>query len=264
MLRAFCPDDEVWLRETIEKHALENVYLYIDAKTYGFAADEIKTWIAVDADGPKCILYQYYNSLQLLQIHAELDAALMAEICDFVAGASPAMLSGERELIDRIQKGTGQTFYMENGFIFRFSQTERDLSGRTVWARYDQCGEIAGLICSDRSIGGHYSVPLLRAQLEERMKDWGCKSRIILENGKIVSHMATYAEADDVAVMAGLVTGKENRGQGLGRCVLTDLALALLQEKKEPLLYCYKDTLWDWYLSLGWEKIQACAKLEKR
>ena len=96
------------------------------------------------------------------------------------------------------------------------------------------------------------------------MLNWNCQNFVLRENGKIVSHMGTYADIDGIAVLGGLVTAPEVRGKGYGKRVLQSLTAQVLKEKKIPVLYCYEQDVMEWYQHLGWIQVYHCAKLERK
>lgn len=262
MIKKYCIEDTDRLKNVIKKDIFQNVYLYIDTNTYGFENHDIMTWLISDVSGYTGIVYQYYNSLQLFQIEEPTDCDI-EDISRFIQKNDIEMISGNVNIIKKIhEKSDG--FCITDGFIMKANEEAAKSDMDVEWAELSDCKEIAELICADDGIGGHYSVQLLQDQLEDRMKNWNCKNLILKKEGKIVSHMATYADVEGIAVLGGLITAPEYRGFGYGRIILQSITDALIKEGKIPVLYCYDKQVAEWYAHMGWEKVTTCAKLERR
>lgn len=262
MIREYKKSNIDNLIKLIKENHLQNVYLYIDSQTYGFENENIMTWLLVEGEQTKAILYKYYNSLQIIQV-AELSEEDIQDMYQYVNSQGFEMISGNAELLSRLISYTKQEYILTQGYILQREKKCGFVSDLTCWADRTQCHEIAELICSDDFIGGHYTVELLENQLVDRMDSWQCKNLIIMENGHIVSHMGTYAECGEIAVLGGLVTALTVRGKGYGKKVLNDLAEQIMQEGKCPILYCYNENLVNWYKKQGWSVVFKCGKLEK-
>ena len=79
-----------------------------------------------------------------------------------------------------------------------------------------------------------------------------------------MSHFATYAVTEDVAVMSGMITDPACRGQGLGGRLVKALSGHVRAKGKTPVLYCYEEAYNTWYQKLGYTVIGTAAKLERR
>ena len=246
--------------ELLSLHRTQNPYLYIDTKTFGFGSDNIDTWVIEQGGDTVGVIYRYYNSLQLCVFDADMD---VSEIAEFMRSGEYSMASGTADVVRKVASIL-DNYSAHTGVIMEAELEDTSLSGATELASVSDCHKIAELICSDDDIGGHYSVPLLEKQLAERMTDWNCINVILKSDGKIVCHMATYADCDELCVLGGLITESEHRGHGYGRIVLTDLAKHVAADGKIPLLYCYDENTIAWYKRLGWKLVTECGKLERK
>lgn len=262
MIRRYKKEDTEYIREAVRKDIFQNVYLYIDLNTYGLENHDVMTWVMCHGDQYIAVVYQYYNSLQLFRIEEPEDGDI-GELSRFIEENDIEMISGNVSLISRICEKT-DGFRMTEGVVMRADERAAVPDPGAEWAGMNDCREIAELICADEGIGGHYSVELLQEQMEDRMKNWNCKNLVMRRDGRIVSHMATYADIGDVAVLGGLVTDSECRGLGYGKRTLQGITAALIEEGKIPVLYCYEERVAAWYEQIGWKTVAACAKLERR
>lgn len=248
------------LANIISKDIFQNVYLYIDTQFYGYNSDKVKTFILEVNNEIRVILYHYYNSLQLFQ-NLPLTKTDLEEISKHLLENDFNMISGNKDLILDIKKIINVDCDVSLGTIMKKETLVNDYSNKTEFASTKDCKEIAELICTDESIGGHYKVDELKEQLIERMTTKNCVN-LILKNKKIVAHAATYADCDSIAVIGGVITDKNCRGLGYGKILVNDLSKFIQDNNKTPVLYCYNDKTIKWYESLGWVKTTECAKLE--
>ncbi len=264
MIRECKKNEEADLFEVVFNDKFQNVYLYIDLQTYGFKNKNATTYVLFDSQNkPKTIIYKYYSSFQLFEI-SDLCFEEVKQLSEFIIKSDVDMISGNRILISSVLQMLKDEYLKYDGYIMTFDEMTKQKSSLSELAKPDDCKEIAELICSDQNIGGHYTIESLCEQLTDRMINWNCKNLVIKENGKIVSHMATYADMNNISVLGGLITSEEHRGKSYGRAVLLDLAISVIEEEKTPVIYCYDEELVKWYLSLDWKIVTECSKLEKR
>lgn len=262
MIRTIMSEEYTFVKELIRKDIFQNVYMYIDINLYGYETDKIKTWVLESDKHIKAVIYMYYSSIQFFQ-SMDLNCDDIAELSRFICDLKPEMVSGKVEPIEKIFRELNGEYEISNGVIMtKDKESEVYKFDICEKAGLDDCGEIAGLICSDDSIGGHYTVAILEEQLRDRMENSGCRSFVVREDDKIVSHAATYAEISELAVIGGVVTDVNYRRKGFAEKVISTLSNELIFEKKIPILYCYYDRTIQWYKSRGWKITTACAKLE--
>ena len=261
MIRQLTEADAPAFLDKVGTDYLQNPYIYIDALTLGLSSEQTSAWVVEDGRFLGYI-FRYYNSIQLFsarepnrtkQFAAETAAFLSDHSFDMISGSDSCL----REIVPRL-KG----YRMTEGVIMAQRQTAAQ-SQQIETAALSDCDEIARLICTDASIGGHYQPAALSSQLKGRMLREHCRNLVIRENGAIIAHFGTYAEADRFAILGGLITATAYRGRGCGSALQAALASILLREGKLPLLYCYRSETQAWYERQGWETVQACAKIER-
>ncbi len=250
------------VQNLIYKNIMKNPYLYIDTQTYGYSSENVNTYTLGDDSDIYTIILKYYNTFQIMDIK-ELSSILCEELFNFVINQHPSMISGSAKIMKKLMADCSKekNAKIEYGSILEFCDSEIDYSDKSIIANENQFQEIAELICMDNSIGGHYESVNLKKQLEERSKNYGCISRIIISDNKIAAHMATYANNYPIAVLGGLITHPDYRNKGYGNAVLNDLTKDVINDGNRPLLYVYKEKLLQWYLSMGWKKVCDCAKI---
>lgn len=155
-------------------------------------------------------------------------------------------------------------YEITSGYIMKYDDRQFYPIDNTCFATEKDFLEIAQLICTDPGMGRSYSVQGLCTQLLSRFKNDGCESICIKKDGKIVSHFAVYALANDIAVLSGMITKAEFRGMGLGGRLVKQLSSHLVCSGRTPILYCYEDEYYSWYQKLGYQTIGLSSKLVRK
>ncbi|MBR4508469.1 MAG: GNAT family N-acetyltransferase [Elusimicrobiaceae bacterium] len=246
---------------------LQNPYLYIDVNTYGFQGSNIQTYFATCAEKISVIIYQYYNSIQLLVNQKELpNEQTIKEIANFIATRKVIMVSGVTSLITKL-KTYLPNYKQTNGHLFEYQgKIEQKLINfpKFQWAHSEQDFErLAIFITSDSSIGSHYNIAQLKQQLLERHQKYGCQNVFLEEDKKIIAHVGTYACYKDLAVIGGLLVDPSQRGKGLARKIMTFISCQCVKTfKQKPVFYCYIPDLFKFYKTCDYKEIYDCSKLE--
>lgn len=260
MIREVNDKDVEILKKYLKNDKLQNPYFYIDVHSFGYKSENIKTYVAEENYKLYCFIYVYFNSVQLF---VPFDYDNIEEITDFITEHDFEMISGTADIIKKIEKRLNKKYVATYGQIMTYLKNNDFQNYGEVLSQVDECREIAQLICSDEGIGGHYKVDILEKQLKERRMYYNCENIIIKENDKIVSHAATYANIEDMAIIGGVITKREYRGKGYGKRIVIALSQRLIKDEKQPILYCYKEQTINWYKNMGWNKVQDCGKLTK-
>ena len=247
--------------DTVRKDYMQNPYIYIDALTLGLESVQTSAWIVEDV----CFLgyvFRYYHSIQLFSCpEPEYADTFADEAAAFLARADYDMISGDAACLRRVNRQLREYKFTE-GVIMSLREASPKEAGIETAGPSD-CDEIAALICSDASIGGHYQTKALSLQLQGRMLHENCRNLVIRKDGRIAAHFGTYAETDEFAILGGLITAPDYRGKGFGATLQAQLASLLLREGKHPLLYCFQKNTQAWYARYGWQPVRRCAKLER-
>lgn len=234
IMREATIQDRAKILEYLRTDMKDCIYLYIDIMNYGVSSDYMKVWIEEEADDLSLVVMKYYDSFQVYSHLTKCNTALVVEL---LKQFPVAMVSGRRDIIEQLEKECEeyQTTYGAVFVMDRYRPMKTDTE--VLLATEADATEIAELICSDEEIGGHYTVKNLSAQLVERIRTGTGRSYIIRENGAIVAHSATYAEAEGIAVVSGTIIKPEYRNSN-HYMVLSNYILQQL-EKEEKVVYTF-------------------------
>ncbi|MBP5416498.1 MAG: GNAT family N-acetyltransferase [Clostridiales bacterium] len=247
--------------ELVQENRFRNVYLYIDVMTYGVNADEIRTFVSESDNEIHGLVYEYYNSLQLLSF-GKVSESLVSDIAGLIIGSGMKRITGPEDLVSALYERLSSSYTITRGSIMSYSGEKKAIAEDTSFAGLDDFAEIARLICQDHHLGIGYDYENIRKQLVYRYEHENCENMIIRKDGKIISHVATYAVIQDLAVVSGMLTAPDYRNQGHGMKLMTSFSSYLVQSGKQPVLYCYEDEYHSWYEKLGYHDIGSSAKLD--
>ena len=221
----------------LQKNITECIYMYIDIKKYELDNPAMKIW--VDENPLTTVVMQYYESLQIYTTESEIDAEWLNEI---LQENKITMISGRNDIIQQIENDEQGKYKSEAGEIYQIDYyREFDIVDHIEHATADDAEEIAELICSEELFTDNYDVKTLARQLLDRINSSMGRNIIIRNNGKIVAHIATYAEYEDIAVTSGLVVHSDCHKAGYGFMVESYLVNELLREGKKVYTFILED-----------------------
>lgn len=191
----------------LKEHVDHCIYIYIDIVKYGVEHPDIKLWYSETNKGINSVLMKYYDSFQIYSLDVERDKK---EICHILEDNPVKTISGNEEVIRTIEKCFLEAYVVNYGIVVKETKYKK-LPGfdKVEPALISDCEAIAQLMCQDEEFGNNYEENELARQLKDRMQTGMGKSFVLRENGEIVGHVATFAEADDLVVQSGLIVSKK-------------------------------------------------------
>ena len=229
MLRLAKQEETEEILAYLEQDLGNCIYLYMDIKKYGLSDNHIKVW--VNEEKPiTTVIMRYFDSLQ---IYGDVQEADITGIYKCILNENVQMISGKKILVDKLKTfdniaaeydcKDGSVFIFENYRTFSYKGIER--------AGIEDCAEIATLICTDGGFAGNYEEEGLACQLRDRLKSGMGRNYIIRKDGKIIAHIATFAENMGIAVTSGLIVDAECREYPYGAMMESYLVNELKKEK---------------------------------
>lgn len=255
--------------DTLQAETMHDILKEADTSQAG-AADS-----ALTAGALRCVLLQYYTGINVFSYKNNLDVPATVA---FLQEKQPSMINGPLETLEKLYPYFRETYDFEAGYVTELlekpkdeSMSETDESDAETQAEFSvekageaELPEIAALICTDEGVGGTYTPEGLAAQLLERQRDGFGRNYFIRQNGRIVCHAGTYAEVDDLAVVSGVITAEDSRGQNLADRVVSKLNKELLAEGKHPCLFYYTKSAARLYAKTGYAAGTGWAKLIRK
>lgn len=255
--------------DTLQAETMHDILKEADTSQAGMADS------ALTAGALRCVLLQYYTGINVFSYKNNLDVPATVA---FLQEKQPSMINGPLETLEKLYPYFRETYDFEAGYVTELlekpkdeSMSETDESDAETQAEFpvEKAGEaelpeIAALICTDEGVGGTYTPEGLAAQLLERQRDGFGRNYFIRQNGRIVCHAGTYAEVDDLAVVSGVITAEDSRGQNLADRVVSKLNKELLAEGKHPCLFYYTKSAARLYAKTGYAAGTGWAKLIRK
>jgi hypothetical protein len=150
---------------------------------------------------------RYYDSFQIYSAYddwAVEETLLLTEKC------LPTAISGPANMIRELHNNVDHMFEAQYGVIVLDNNyRELKLFSRIEPATADDAKEIAVLMYSDKVFSTGYCIDVLTKQIYDRLNSGFGRSFIIRDNGRIVAHIGTFAEIDDIAVVSGLIVDEK-------------------------------------------------------
>lgn len=235
------------------------IYIYIDIMNYGVQGENMKVWLEEEQGEILFVAMKYYDSFQL---YGHRDGWSIETLCRLLEENPVSMISARRDILKRLEeycKGYRATY----GAVFVMDKYRelKDVPG-ILRATEADAEEIAKLICLDEEIGGHYTVEGLTAQLVERIRTGTGRSYIIRENGVLMAHTATYAEAEGVAVVGGTIIRPEARNNNYFMLISNYMLQQLAKENKTAYVFSFSEKMVGYHNKLH-TKCGEYGKLEK-
>lgn len=181
------------------------VYMYIDLKTYSIEKQEITVWVEEQED-IIFVVMKYYDSFQIYSRNKAMDCT---NLVNLVKEYHVKMISGPDWMIQLLAEKCSE-YEATYGSVYAYKAPESMIRYEYVEkAKPTDAREIAEMLCTDKEFGSNYTVEVLTKQLRDRMDKGLGRSYIVREQGRIVAHVATYAECDTIAVISGNFVSKE-------------------------------------------------------
>ena len=231
------------------------VYMYIDLAKYGLGNPDLTLWEENDA-----VIMRYFDSIQVYGLtEATADA-----VAQHILQQSVPMVTGTEEDCLILQPLLGSEWISDAGRTYEVTAMEPCPTPDVVSVGSpSDLAECARLVCSDAGIGGHYQVASLTRQFQERFAEGMSRHRIIRQDGRIVGHIATYAEFADIAVSSGLIVAPEYRGRQFGKILETYLIHELLAEGKRVFTFLRSEQRYSFFAKHAKARYWANGKLTR-
>lgn len=232
--------------EYLKKAVAECIYMYIDILNYGVASENMTVWLQEQDGQIELVVMKYFDSFQIYSHRRGIDTW---QVLTLLREHPVTMVSARRDIIEQLEK-VCSGYSAAYGAVFdvgHVRRTFRTMSGaklcmlKVTEAAAEDAAEIAELLCTDDTFRVNYKEEDLTRQLADRIRTHTGRSAIIRMDGRIIAHHATFAEAEGVAVVSGLVVRSEYRGLGCYEALVSYLGGQLVKEGKTPYAFAISD-----------------------
>ena len=238
------------------------LYLYIDLIKYGCDSEFTKVWKVVAGNGINMVMLAYHSAMHLYSLNLNFDDE---EIASFIRDNNPSIICASKPLIERLKPILSKDGYeSEYGYIGKKMNAVQPKEGLYVeLAQEDDIEQIAKLLYDDDDIGASYSYDDLVAQIRERLSQGFVRSFVIRKDGKVVAHLGTGAETDEVCTINYVITDPNYRGKGLSSTLFSFACKQLESEGKEIYSVYYPENSRRLHHKMGFEDYCEFGKLFK-
>lgn len=224
--------DRPRILQYLKQNVQDCLYLYIDITNYGVSTPFMQVWYAEEEGELSLVVMKYYDSYQVYSHKTEGE---LEEVYELIQRKPVAMISGRRDIIERLE-GRLPDYKATYGLVFRGYPCYEllDSTFHLSCATEKDTREIAELMCSEENFSAHYTVEGLKEQLAERIRTGTGRSFIARnDKGKLVAHIATFAEMESLAVISGAVVDRAYRKTDVYTELDTYAAYHMGREQKE-------------------------------
>lgn len=228
MIRRANESDTNRILDYVRPHVSDCMYLYIDIKKYGLGDEFLKAWVD-EKDGEVTLaMMKYHTGIVLYTDDPDWDYNGVAEI---IRQESPNSLTARKDLVEKLHEVLADSYDDEYGLVYILTKLPVvDIDAEIEVAGPEDTMEIAYLVTMDEGIGAHYEIVDYANQLKERMLSNFGRSYIIRKDGKIIGHIASYAECDGIATISGLIVHPDYRTQLYGAALEQKIMADLIAE----------------------------------
>ena len=233
-------------------------YLYVDVARYGLSHPDMRLWLERREGNIVSVVMKYFDSMQVYA----LPGADMPAIATQITTEGVPIVTGTAEVCDSLASLLDGNYKLSHGWTFEVDHFRPFLSPDPIEeARDDELKECAALVCMDEGIGGYYDPVSLARQFAERRRENMGRNYVIRKEGRIIAHIATYAEFENLAVSSGLIVHPEWRTQPYGTWLESYLINTLLKENKRVFSFLRAEKRVKYYKALGIRKCWLNGKL---
>ena len=225
------------------------IYLYLDLKKYGVDNENINSWIQYDGEKIVSVILKYYDGMHIYSRDGNIAEN---EIEELIKNNRPTMVCGETKTLKKLN--ISKYYNYEEGCVRYLDKINKNDLPEVTIANEKDFYQIGNLLYEDEDIGCSYKLEELINQLYERNIKKYARNYVIKQDGKVISHAATGAENENLAMLAYVITDKDYRGKGFAKKVCQAVCQDVILEGKKICLINYSNESTKLYEKLGFKK----------
>lgn len=249
-------NDRMRLLDYCRQAASINIFLIGDIEIHGFDTPYQEVWYLEKGTELEGILLRYHDNLILYSHCGALTPEVVLPLLETLA---IRVISGQSDVVaplypllsDHFRKREMVFCELADPTALIAHSAEVQIATTDDAARiseaYGQIAEFAGLYSSD---------PVERAlQIENRIRSGEGTHLFLKKDGQLISHGNTTAENSLSAMIGGIFTLPDQRGQGYAKTIVSALCQSLLAKNKSVCLFYDNPSCKHLFESLGFKAI---------
>ncbi|MFB5762461.1 GNAT family N-acetyltransferase [Paenibacillus medicaginis] len=257
MIRKLTEADRESVMMLVGREPSLNLFIIADVENFGFESDFQELWGEFDAvDGRlKAVLLRYDGSY-LPYAEGEFDVQGFAELV--LSGKKKEMLSGSSPIVDRLAQKISFTkekrlFFAELITLQEKGETEAGMNFQINQAGVEDVEAVCSLLDQIQEFSS--SAESMRSGMQRRLETRTGRSYFVEKDGKVIAVVSSTAENSLSAMIVGVATHPEYRGQGLASYLMRRLCADLLAENRTVCLFYDNPVAGAIYKRLGFKDI---------
>jgi predicted GNAT family acetyltransferase len=260
MIRKLTQDDQEQLMVLLRKEPALNLFILGDIENFGFEQDFMELWGEIDSTDGKitAVLLRYYRNY-LPYAAGPFDVEGFAKILrkdnniQMISGVSHVVKAFDSAIKSKHEK---QLFFAELKETNEEIQKPLSTPSTQVKIKKATVADVEA-ICSltDNIEEFESSRDGSRTSLRKTLESGTGRTYYVESEGEVITTASTSAENSLSAMIIGVATHHEYRGQGLATSVVAQLCADLLQEEKSLCLFYDNPQAGVIYKRLGFQDI---------
>lgn len=226
-------DDKEIINKYIGKDYPMCLYLYLDLNQFDLDKGIVRAWYQLDTKNEvTSVALNYHTALHIFSHNGQYNKC---ELLSLIKDVNPTIICAIPSIIKDIEGDLASYgFISEIGHIGKMVyEQERGIFTGVQKATLNDVDQIASLLYNDNDIGASYNFEDLKQQMLERLSSGFVRSYVIRDNNKVVAHLGTGAEVNNVCTIAYVITDPEYRGRGLAKSLFHFACKDLSSEGKK-------------------------------
>jgi predicted GNAT family acetyltransferase len=257
MIRKLTEADRESVMQLVGREPSLNLFIIGDVENFGFESDFQELWGEFDtADSRlKAVLLRYDGSY-LPYAERDFDVQGFAELV--LSGKKKEMISGSSPIVNRFAQEISFTkekhlYFAELTALLGGGELEAQNHLEVKQAGVEDVEAVCSLIDQIQEFGS--SGESMRSGMERNLKSRTGRSYFVEQDGKVIAVASSTAENSLSAMIVGVATHSEYRGQGLASHLVRHLCADLLAEGRTVCLFYDNPVAGAIYKRLGFKDI---------
>ncbi|WP_099222035.1 GNAT family N-acetyltransferase [Listeria costaricensis] len=256
MIKKLTASNEQEVMDLLKPEALQNLFILGDLENFGYETDFLELWGDFDeAENLRACMLRFGKNFLPYSKEDSFDVAGFAEIIKNREN-TPLNISGIPRVTSQFEKELPELVSMRQDSHFcKCTNASMMNANREVIIRSAKADDVAAIIEMRKGIEEFGERNDNEALIIEQLEQGSKRIYTIEQRGEIVSVAESSAENSFSAMVTGVATRKEYRGQGFASTIMKRLCCDLLAEGKTPCLFYNNPVAGKMYHQIGFEDV---------